>query len=67
VVIRRGVAGDWHGHLGWGIIAIRSAAREEVGFVIHVGNFPPHWPADTAADTSPDRTSIFGSQACPLH
>ncbi|MFC8408740.1 metallophosphoesterase [Arthrobacter sp. NPDC057259] len=38
------VAGDWHGDLGWAIMAIRSADREGVKTMIHVGDFGLDWP-----------------------
>lgn len=38
------IAGDWHGDLGWAIAVIRSAAREGVGAVLHVGDFGLDWP-----------------------
>jgi hypothetical protein len=60
--IRGGVACDWHGHLGWGIVACRPAALERVGFVVHVGNFPLHWPRDTADDTSRPNTYLRESR-----
>ncbi|WP_226760400.1 metallophosphoesterase family protein [Arthrobacter sp. SO3] len=38
------VAGDWHGDLGWAIAAVRSAAREGVSTILHVGDFGLDWP-----------------------
>ena len=38
------VFGDWHGHAGWALTAIRSAAREGVRTAIHVGDFGFDWP-----------------------
>lgn len=38
------VVGDWHGDQGWAILAIRSAAREGVKTMIHVGDFGLDWP-----------------------
>jgi hypothetical protein len=38
------VAGDWHGDLGWAITAIRSAARDGVTTILHVGDFGLDWP-----------------------
>ncbi|WP_426999183.1 metallophosphoesterase family protein [Pseudarthrobacter sp. N5] len=38
------VAGDWHGDLGWAITAVRSAARERVSTLLHVGDFGLDWP-----------------------
>nr|WP_269210550.1 metallophosphoesterase [Arthrobacter sp. 131MFCol6.1] len=38
------VAGDWHGNLGWAIATIRSAAREGVSTLLHVGDFALDWP-----------------------
>lgn len=38
------VAGDWHGNLGWAIAATRSAAREGVSTLLHVGDFGLDWP-----------------------
>jgi predicted phosphodiesterase len=38
------VVGDWHGHQGWGLSAIRSAAREGAKVIIHVGDFGFDWP-----------------------
>jgi predicted phosphodiesterase len=39
-----GIFGDWHGNTGWAITAIRSAAREGVNTMIHVGDFGLDWP-----------------------
>jgi predicted phosphodiesterase len=38
------VAGDWHGDLGWALKAVRSAAREGVSKLLHVGDFGLDWP-----------------------
>lgn len=38
-----GIFGDWHGS-GWAITAIRSAAREGVSTMLHVGDFGLDWP-----------------------
>jgi hypothetical protein len=38
------VAGDWHGNLGWAITVTRSAAREGVSTLLHVGDFGLDWP-----------------------
>lgn len=38
------VAGDWHGDLGWAIMVIRSAARDGVSTMLHVGDFGLDWP-----------------------
>lgn len=38
------VVGDWHGQQGWALAAIRSAAREGVKHMIHVGDFGLDWP-----------------------
>lgn len=38
------VAGDWHGDQGWAIAALRSAAREGVSTILHVGDFALDWP-----------------------
>ena len=38
------VAGDWHGNLGWALTTIRSAAREGVRTILHVGDFGLDWP-----------------------
>jgi len=38
------VVGDWHGDLQWGITAVRSAARENVRTILHVGDFGLDWP-----------------------
>lgn len=43
------VAGDWHGNLGWAIMAIRSAAREGVRTILHVGDFGFDWPGPKRA------------------
>ncbi|WP_193343086.1 metallophosphoesterase [Pseudarthrobacter sp. AB1] len=39
-----GVVGDWHGNQQWAVTAIRSAARENVTTLIHVGDFGLDWP-----------------------
>ncbi|MDJ0354408.1 metallophosphoesterase [Pseudarthrobacter sp. PH31-O2] len=39
-----GIFGDWHGEVGFGIDAIRSAAADGVRTMIHVGDFPLDWP-----------------------
>lgn len=36
--------GDWHGHLGMGLAAIRSASDQGVSTLIHVGDFGLDWP-----------------------
>jgi hypothetical protein len=38
------VVGDWHGDLGWALTAIRSAGREGVSTILHVGDFGLDWP-----------------------
>lgn len=38
------VFGDWHGHLGMGLAAIRSASDQGVSTLIHVGDFGLDWP-----------------------
>jgi predicted phosphodiesterase len=38
------VVGDWHGQQGWGLATIRSAAREGVKHMVHVGDFGLDWP-----------------------
>lgn len=38
------VFGDWHGHLGVGLAAIRSASDMGVTRMWHVGDFPLDWP-----------------------
>lgn len=39
-----GVVGDWHGDLGWSIKAVKSAARDGVSTLIHVGDVGLDWP-----------------------
>lgn len=39
-----GIFGDWHGDQGWALLAIRSAAREGVKTLIHVGDLALDWP-----------------------
>ena len=38
------VVGDWHGNLGWALTTVRSAAREGVSTILHVGDFGLDWP-----------------------
>jgi hypothetical protein len=38
------VFGDWHGHLGVGLAAIRSASDQGVSTLLHVGDFGLDWP-----------------------
>jgi hypothetical protein len=38
------VFGDWHGHLGIGLAAIRSASDQGVSTLLHVGDFGLDWP-----------------------
>ncbi len=38
------VFGDWHGHLGMGLAAIRSASDRGVTMMVHVGDFGLDWP-----------------------
>jgi predicted phosphodiesterase len=38
------IVGDWHGDQGWALLAIRSAAREGVKTVLHVGDFGLDFP-----------------------
>jgi hypothetical protein len=38
------VCGDWHGHIGFAIDAIRSAAKAGAKVILHVGDFPIDWP-----------------------
>ncbi|MHA7209531.1 metallophosphoesterase family protein [Arthrobacter sp. MDT1-65] len=38
------VAGDWHGSYGWARTAVKSAARQGVKTLIHVGDFGLDWP-----------------------
>lgn len=46
---RFAIAGDWHGDLGWAIMAVRSAAREGANKIIHVGDFGLDWPGPKRA------------------
>lgn len=43
------VAGDWHGDLAWAVITARSAAREGVTTLLHVGDFGLDWPGPKRA------------------
>lgn len=43
------VAGDWHGDLGWATAVARSAAREGVTTILHVGDFALDWPGPKRA------------------
>lgn len=38
------IFGDWHGHLGFGLAAIRSAADKGATLLIHLGDFALDWP-----------------------
>ena len=38
------IFGDWHGDVGFGLDAIRSAAAAGVGTMLHVGDFGLDWP-----------------------
>lgn len=38
------IFGDWHGHAGWAITSLRSAARAGVRTALHVGDLGFDWP-----------------------
>lgn len=41
-----GVAGDWHGNLGWAVIALDQFAAAGVRRILHAGDFG-YWPGET--------------------